>query len=95
MPERATVILPHVHRVFANLKRWLLGTYQGAVSWQHLPAYLNEFTFRYNRRQTPMAAFQTVLGLTEQRLGPTYKGLYGVGKGETEYVHPNPSGLRG
>lgn len=90
-PARATVILPHVHRVFANLKTWILGTHHGAISHQHLQAYLNEFTFRYNRRGTPMAAFQTVLGLSEERLGPTYKGLYGVAKGETEYVHPNPA----
>lgn len=90
-PERAVVILPHVHRVFANLKTWILGTHHGAVSWQHLQAYLNEFTFRYNRRGTPMAAFQTLLGLTDERLGPTYKGLYGIVRGETEYVHPNPA----
>ena len=37
-----------------------------------------------------MAAFQMVLGLVDERRGPTYEGLYGVAKGETEYVHPNP-----
>lgn len=89
-PERAAIILPHVHRVFANLKTWLLGTHHGRVSHQHLQAYLNEFTFRYNRRKTPMAAFQTLLGLVEERRGPTYEGLYGVAKGETEWIHPNP-----
>ncbi len=93
-PGRVVVILPHVHRVFANLKTWVLGTHHGAIKWQHLQAYLNEFTFRYNRRRTPMAAFQTVLGLTEERRGPTYEGLYGIAKGETEYVHPNPGGKR-
>jgi transposase-like protein len=92
-PKRAAVILPHVHRVFANVKTWILGTHHG-VSNQHLQAYLNEFTFRYNRRRTPMAAFQTVLGLIDERLGPTYDGLYGVRKGKTEYVHPNPQKRR-
>lgn len=83
--------LPHIHRVFSNLKTWLLGTHHGAVREQHLQAYLNEFTFRFNRRKTPMAAFQTVLGLTSQRLGPTYKGLYGVAQGTGQWEHPtNP-----
>jgi len=83
--------LPHIHRVFSNLKTWLLGTHHGAVRKQHLQAYLNEYTFRFNRRKVPMAAFQTVLGLTSQRLGPTYKGLYAVAKGEGEWRHPkNP-----
>jgi ISXO2-like transposase domain len=36
--------------VASLLKRWLLGTHQGSVSPQHLDAYLNEFTFRFNRR---------------------------------------------
>ena len=44
----------------------------------------NEFTFRFNRRGVPMAAFQTVLGLIGERQGPTYAGLYGVAKGGDE-----------
>lgn len=80
--------LVHIHRAFSNLKTWLKGTHHGRVSPQHLQAYLNEFTFRFNRRGTPMAAFQTVLGLTGQRLGPTYKGLYGVRKGLRLWIHP-------
>ena len=80
----------HIHRVFSNLKSWLIGTHHG-VSKQHLQAYLNEYTFRFNRRGTPMAAFQTVLGLAQERLGPTYKGLYGIAKGLELYAHPaNP-----
>ena len=39
-----------VHRVAALLKRWLLGTYQGAVRPSHLTYYLDEYTFRFNRR---------------------------------------------
>ena len=42
--------LPRVHRVAALLKRWLLGTHQGAVAPWQLPYYLDEFTFRFNRR---------------------------------------------
>lgn len=42
--------LPRVHRVASLLKRWLLGTHQGAVSREHLAYYLDEFTFRFNRR---------------------------------------------
>ena len=43
-------LLPYCHRVAALLKRWLLGTHQGAVSHEHLDYYLDEFTFRFNRR---------------------------------------------
>jgi transposase-like protein len=48
--RRATDILPRVHRVVSLLKRWLLGTHQGAVSHEHIDYYLDEFTFRFNRR---------------------------------------------
>lgn len=85
--------LVNVHRVFSNLKTWLLGTHHGSVSKQHLQAYLNEYTFRFNRRNTPMAAFQTVLGLAKERQSPTYKGLYGIAKGKDDWIHPtNPIG---
>lgn len=43
-------LLPHCHRVAALLKRWILGTHQGAVSHDHLDYYLDEYTFRFNRR---------------------------------------------
>ena len=45
-------LLPRVNRVVALLKRWLLGTYQGAVRPSHLDYYLDEFTFRFNRRRS-------------------------------------------
>jgi transposase-like protein len=48
--EPANELLPRVHRVVSLLKRWLLGTHQGAVSHEHLEYYLDEFTFRFNRR---------------------------------------------
>jgi len=43
-------LLPRVHRVASLLERWLLGTHQGAPSSEHLDYYLDEFTFRFNRR---------------------------------------------
>jgi transposase-like protein len=43
-------LLPLAHRVASLLKRWLLGTHQGAVRPSHLDYYLDEFTFRFNRR---------------------------------------------
>ena len=43
-------LLPRVHRVISLLKRWLLGTHQGAVGQDYLDYYLDEFTFRFNRR---------------------------------------------
>jgi transposase-like protein len=46
----AALRLPAIHLVFGLAKRWLLGTHHGAVSAKHLPAYLDEFTFRFNRR---------------------------------------------
>ncbi len=44
--------MPRVHRVASPLKRWLLGTYQGAVREKHLDYYLDEYTFRFNRRRS-------------------------------------------
>jgi transposase-like protein len=46
----AVLRLPAIHLVFGLAKRWLLGTHHGAVSSKHLPAYLDEFVFRFNRR---------------------------------------------
>jgi hypothetical protein len=45
-------LLPRVHRVVSLLKRWLLGTHQGAIGFNHLDYYLDEFTFRFNRRKS-------------------------------------------
>ena len=74
--ERAGKILPRIHRIFGNLKTWLSGTHHG-VGHDHLQAYLDEFTFRFNRRRIPMAAFQTLLGLASGVHGPTtYDMLY-------------------
>ena len=45
-------LLPAGHRVASLAKRWLLGTHQGSVDEAHLPAYLDEFAFRFNRRRS-------------------------------------------
>lgn len=56
---------PLVHRVASLLKRWLLGTHQGAVGISHLAYYLDEFTFRFNRR-TSRSRGKLFLRLMEQ-----------------------------
>ena len=48
--QLAHELMPRVHRVAALLKRWILGTHQGSASDKHLDYYLDEFTFRFNRR---------------------------------------------
>ena len=48
--DPAHVAMPGVHRIASLLKRWILGTHQGSVSEEHLQSYLEEFTFRFNRR---------------------------------------------
>jgi hypothetical protein len=50
--KTASELLPRVHLVVSLLKRWLTGTHQGAVSQKHLDYYLDEFTFRFNRRRS-------------------------------------------
>lgn len=48
--DPAHISMPGVHRVASLLKRWLLGTHQGSARLKHLDEYLDEFTFRFNRR---------------------------------------------
>lgn len=52
MKESPSDLLPRVHRVISLLKRWLMSAHQGAVSEEHLDYYLDEFTFRFNRRRS-------------------------------------------
>lgn len=52
IPRAGSKELPRVHRIASLLKRWLLGTYQGRVSEDQLQHYLDEFTFRFNRRNS-------------------------------------------
>jgi transposase-like protein len=72
----AHTVLPWVHRVFANAKRWALGVYHGLRE-KHLQAYLDEFVFRFNRRRTPHAAFERLLGLGLSLEPATYQMLVG------------------
>lgn len=51
-PDADEELLPQVHLVVSLLKRWLLGTHQGGVQASHLDFYLDEFTFRFNRRKS-------------------------------------------
>jgi hypothetical protein len=77
--------LPMVGIVTANLKAWIDGTFHG-VRQQHLPAYLNELMFRFNRRFYRALSFRTLLGLGTHNAGPTYRGLY-----HRDWIHPeNP-----
>jgi hypothetical protein len=74
-------VLPWIHRVFANLKTWALGVYHGLRP-KHLQAYLDEFTFRFNRRHTRHAAFKTLLGIGLALKPATYNML----------IEPEPRG---
>ena len=70
----AHLVLPWVHRVFSNLKTWALGVYHGLRP-KHLQSYLDEFVFRFNRRHTRHAAFQSLLGIGMRTKPVTYKML--------------------
>jgi hypothetical protein len=85
-PAVAEEYLPIIHLVFSNLKSWLRGCHHG-VSPQHLQAYLNEFTFRFNRRFYPFNAFRSLLGIGANGEAPTYAALY-----SGEWKHPTVSG---
>ena len=50
--DPAHISMPGVHRIAALLKRWLLSTHQGSFSGKHLEYYLDEYTFRFNRRKS-------------------------------------------
>jgi len=67
-------VLPRAHRALSNLKTWLQGTHHG-VSPKHLQVYLDEFVFRHNRRRTPLAGFQTLLGLGATHEPTTYRQI--------------------
>jgi transposase-like protein len=81
-PDVAEEFLPIIHLVFANLKTWINGIHHG-VSAKHLQAYLNEFTFRFNRRFYPFNAFRSLLGIAGGAVAPTFDGLY-----SGEWKHP-------
>jgi transposase-like protein len=57
---RSSEILPWSHTIFSNLKAWILGTFRG-VSKKHMPRYLDEFSYRFNRRWRETELFGFVL----------------------------------
>ena len=65
-PQQASELAPHIHRVFSNLKSWLTGIYHG-VDTKYLQSYLDEFVFRFNRREYPMSAFRSILGIVTSK----------------------------
>lgn len=83
-PQVSEEFLPIIHLVFSNLKTWLRGIHHG-VSPQHLQAYLNEFTFRFNRRFHPFNAFRSLLGIAGVVSAPTYAQLYAQKSRSTTY----------
>jgi transposase-like protein len=85
-PAQASKVFPHIHRVFGNLKAWIIGTFHG-VSPKHMQAYLNEYVFRFNRRFTPQQAFDAMLGLAAESPAPTYQQLYRAGTA-SGWEHP-------
>jgi hypothetical protein len=83
--KKAHEILPAIHRVFSLLHRVLLTTYQGAVSRKHLPKYLFEYEFRFNRRTSASRGllFQRLLSAATRRSPPFYWEILGRLDGET------------
>ena len=76
-PSAASRLLPRVHGIASLLKRWLLGTHQGAISEKHLPYYLDEFTFRFNRRKSKSRGllFHRLLAQAMQIAPQTYRQI--------------------
>lgn len=85
-------LLPGVHRVASLAKRWLLGTHHGSVEDEHLQSYLNEFTFRFNRRRSTSRGmvFYRVLQLAVGHPPVRYRDL--VVDPQSKAVRPLPPG---
>lgn len=83
-------VLRHYHRAVANLKTWIKGTFHGRIEGKHLQGYLNEFAFRFNRRNNLAAAFQTILGLAPKVAAPTYAEVYAVKAGKSPPARRHP-----
>lgn len=93
--EDPSKLLPGVHRVASLTKRWLLGTHQGSVDEVHLPSYLSEFVFRFNRRRSRSRGmvFYRVLELAVSHGPVRYRDLI-VGTGP-KAVPPTPPSTKG
>jgi transposase-like protein len=88
-------LLPAVHRVASLAKRWLLGTHQGAIDDAHLPDYLDEFVFRFNRRRSRSRGllFYRVLQLAVDHDPVRYRDL--IAQPQPEQRPRKPPGARG
>ena len=88
-------LLPTVHRVASLVKRWLLGTHQGSVGDAHLPGYLNEFVFRFNRRRSRSRGlvFFRVLELAVAHAPVSYHDL--IAHRRPRALPPSPPPTRG
>jgi transposase-like protein len=86
LDRTAAEVLPRVHLVFSLIKRWILGTHQGSVSRKHLDGYLEEFTFRFNRRRARRITHgaQRLLGIATATPPRPFWKIVG---------HPGPSRL--
>jgi hypothetical protein len=86
------VLLPGPHRIAALLKRWLLSTHQGAVSNRHLDYYLDEYTFRFNRRTSGSRGLLFYRLMQQAASTPTtyYRGLIGGTEATTDNPRPAP-----
>ena len=75
--DPAHVVLPGPQRIASLLKRWLIGTHQGAVRDEHLDYYLDEYTFRFNRRSAKARGllFHRLVELAVQIKPTTYRGI--------------------
>ncbi len=93
-PKVAEEYLPLIHLVFSNLKSWIIGVHHG-VEPQHLQAYLNEFTFRFNRRFYPFNSFRSLLGIASDAESPTYEKLYSGAPHPGEYRETATSASNG
>lgn len=93
--EDAGALLPGVHRVASLVKRWHLGTHQGRVDDAHLQSYLDEFTFRFNRRRSGNRGmvFYRLLELAVAHDPVRYRQL--VANPKQKAVAPMPPGGRG
>lgn len=93
--EPASELLPRVHRIISLLKRWLMGTHQGAVSHKHLAYYLDEFTFRFNRRKSA-SRDKLFFRLVQQAVAvdpSSYDMIVGKTRAPTQETRPQAVGV--
>ena len=93
--EDPGALLPAVHRVASLIKRWLLGTHQGSTEATHLPSYMNEFVFRFNRRRSRSRGllFYRVLELAASHTPVRYQDL--IASKRPSKTPPTPPQTRG